>query len=74
MEKKRGEKEGKKREREKKGKKKKRKKEEEKERGRGERENKNQGGVSSDSVYFKSLYFPWALSVSRVFWGRGLLC
>ena len=25
---------------------------------------KNHGGVSSDSVYFKSLCFPWKLSVS----------
>ena len=28
---------------------------------------KNHGGVSSDSVYFKSLDFPWNLSVQLVF-------
>ena len=35
---------------------------------------KTHGGVSSDSLYFKSLDFPWNWSVSLVFWGRGLLC
>ena len=35
---------------------------------------KNLGGVSSDSLYFESLDFPWNLSISLVFWGRGLLC
>ena len=28
-----------------------------------EKKKKNHGGVSSDSVYFKSLDFPWNLSV-----------
>ena len=71
-EKNRGEKEGKKREREKRIKEERRKKEnkkrkKKKERGKrlGEaiRNEKKHGGVSSYSVYFKSLEFPWNLSV-----------
>ena len=73
-EKKRGEKEGKRKEKKKKGKrkkkrKKKRIKEKEKERkgekgwGKQSEIKKKHGGVSSDSVYFKSLDFPWNLSV-----------
>ena len=68
-EKKRGEK-GKKREKEKR--KKKRKKEKKKRKKKKEREErwgkqtemkKKHGGVSSDSIYFKSLDFPWKLSI-----------
>ena len=70
-EQKRGEKEGKKREKEKIKKKKKRKKEKKKRKKKIEREKKvgeairnkkNHWGLSSDSVYFKSLDFPWNLS------------
>ena len=88
----------KKEKRKKKGKKEKKKKERKNEEGKewGKRreerkggkqtENEKQGGVSSDSVYYKSLDFPWSfpallgqelallLSVHLVFWGRGLLC
>ena len=38
------------------------------------RNKKKHGGVSSDSVYFKSLDFPWNLSVLLVLWGRVILC
>ena len=68
-EKKRGEKEGKKREKEKKKKRKKKRKRERKgkkgKKGWGKQTEikKKNGGVSSDSVYFKSLDFPWNLSV-----------
>ena len=60
-----------KREERKKERKEKEKKREEKKR---KKKKKTHGGVSSDSVYFKSLDFPWNLSVQLVFWGRGLLC
>ena len=76
-EKKRGEKEGKKREKakRKKEKKKRKKKKERKKRGGGSKQikklgkqankqtNKNHGGVSSDSVYCKSLDLPWNFPV-----------
>ena len=54
------EKERRERRKEKRKRKKRKKKKEEKEK---EKEKKNHGGVSSDSVYFKSLDFPWNLSV-----------
>ena len=84
-ERKRGEKERKKREKEKremeekeqKEKKKRKKKKERKKRWGKQTEikkKKKHGGVPSDSVYFKSLDFPWNLSIYLVFWGRGLLC
>ena len=70
-EKKRGEKEGKKREkgkrikeeRRKKNKKRKKRKKMGKRVGEAIRNKKKHGGVSSDSVYFKFLDFPWNLSV-----------
>ena len=72
-EKNRGEKEGKKREKEKRIKEERRKKENKKRKKKKERgkrlgeairnEKKKHGGVSSYSVYFKSLDFPWNLSV-----------
>ena len=72
-EKKRGEKEGKKREKRKRIKEERRKKENKKRKKRkkmGKRvgeairnKKKKHGGVSSDSIYFKSLEFPWNLSV-----------
>ena len=43
--------------------KRKKKRKERKEKKRKEKKRKNHGGVSSDSVYFKSLDFPWNLSV-----------
>ena len=78
-EKKRGEKEGKRIEKEKRKKEEKSKKEnkrrkKKKERGEGwgkQSEFKKNGGVSSDSVYFKSFDFPWNLSVYLVFWVGG---
>ena len=64
------EREGKKREKEKREKEEKKEKREEKEKKKGEkrvgeaiRNKKNHVGVSSVSVYFKSLDFPWNLSV-----------
>ena len=65
-EKKRGEKEGKKREKEKRKKREEKEKEKERDKRVGEairKKKKTHGGVSSDSVYFKSLDFPWNLSV-----------
>ena len=64
---------GKRRKREKRKKKRKRKKEKERIKGGKQSEHRKQGGVSSDSVYFKSLDFPWNWSVSLVFWERSLL-
>ena len=63
-----------KKKKEKKKRKRKKKNEREKRVGEANKQTKKHGGVSSDSVYFKSLDFPWNLSVQLVFWGRGLLC